>query len=106
MRTSAGPRAGGDPTRAAREFAQEELTDHKYVMVLHDYQANPHVHIQRAGRVQTWEASESTQGNVRSCEGGVSRRKRRGKRREAAIATTTRCGCIKARDDCRLRMRQ
>jgi len=31
--------------RAAREFAQAELTDHKYVMVLHDHQANPHVHI-------------------------------------------------------------
>ena len=26
--------------RAAREFA-----DHKYVMVLHDHQANPHVHV-------------------------------------------------------------
>ncbi len=31
--------------RAAREFAQGELKDHKYVMVLHDHQANPHVHI-------------------------------------------------------------
>ena len=31
--------------RAAREFAQAELADHKYVMVLHDHQANPHVHI-------------------------------------------------------------
>ena len=31
--------------RAACEFAQAELTDHKYVMVLHDHQANPHVHI-------------------------------------------------------------
>jgi hypothetical protein len=39
---------GTDPLsvqRAAREFAQVELTDHKYVMVLHDHQANPHVHI-------------------------------------------------------------
>ena len=39
---------GTDPLavqRAAREFAQIELTDHKYVMVLHDHQANPHVHI-------------------------------------------------------------
>jgi hypothetical protein len=39
---------GTDPLtvqRAAREFAQIELADHKYVMVLHDYQANPHVHI-------------------------------------------------------------
>ncbi|MCE9661013.1 MAG: relaxase/mobilization nuclease domain-containing protein [Burkholderiales bacterium] len=31
--------------RAAREFAQAELADHRYVMVLHDHQANPHVHL-------------------------------------------------------------
>lgn len=31
--------------RAAREFAQAELADHKYVLVLHDHQANPHVHL-------------------------------------------------------------
>jgi hypothetical protein len=31
--------------RAAREFAQAEFSDHKYVMVLHDHQANPHVHL-------------------------------------------------------------
>jgi len=39
---------GTDPLivqRAAREFAQAELADHKYVMVLHDHQAHPHVHI-------------------------------------------------------------
>ena len=39
---------GTDPLavqRAAREFAKIELADHKYVMVLHDHQANPHVHI-------------------------------------------------------------
>jgi hypothetical protein len=39
---------GTDPLtvqRAAREFAQAELADHKYVVVLHDHQANPHVHI-------------------------------------------------------------
>jgi hypothetical protein len=39
---------GTDPMtvqRAAREFAQIELADHKYVVVLHDHQANPHVHI-------------------------------------------------------------
>jgi hypothetical protein len=30
---------------AAREFAKAELADHKYVMVLHDHQANPHVHL-------------------------------------------------------------
>jgi hypothetical protein len=31
--------------RAAREFARIELADHKYVLVLHDHQANPHVHL-------------------------------------------------------------
>jgi hypothetical protein len=39
---------GTDPTSiqwAAREFAKTELADHKHVMVLHDHQANPHVHI-------------------------------------------------------------
>lgn len=39
---------GTDPSSvqwAAREFAKSELADHKYVLVLHDHQANPHVHI-------------------------------------------------------------
>ena len=39
---------GTDPRivqRAASEFAKTELANHKYVMVLHDHQANPHVHI-------------------------------------------------------------
>jgi len=39
---------GTDPLamqRAAREFARSEFADHKYVMVLHDHQANPHVHL-------------------------------------------------------------
>ncbi|MCV2366964.1 relaxase/mobilization nuclease domain-containing protein [Roseateles oligotrophus] len=31
--------------RTVREFAQAELPDHKYVMVLHNHQANPHVHL-------------------------------------------------------------
>ena len=30
---------------AAREFAQAELAKHRYVMVLHTHQANPHVHL-------------------------------------------------------------
>lgn len=40
--------AGTDPEllkRAAREFAQAELAGHRYVMVLHQHQANPHVHL-------------------------------------------------------------
>lgn len=39
---------GTDPLavqRAAREFARVELAGHKYVMVLHDHQVNPHVHV-------------------------------------------------------------
>ena len=39
---------GTDPLivqRAAREFAKAEMPDHRYVMVLHDHQANPHVHL-------------------------------------------------------------
>jgi hypothetical protein len=38
---------GTDPQfilKAAREFAKAEFADHRYVMVLHDHQANPHVH--------------------------------------------------------------
>jgi len=39
---------GTDPhavQAAARAFAKAELADHRYVMVLHDHQANPHVHL-------------------------------------------------------------
>ncbi len=64
---------GTDPLcvhRAAREFAKAELDGHKYVMVLHDHQANPHVHLSvraesRSGRrlnprkadLQRWRAT-------------------------------------------------
>jgi len=39
---------GTDPNllqKAAREFAQAELSGHRYVMVLHEHQANPHMHL-------------------------------------------------------------
>lgn len=39
---------GTDPPilqKAAREFAKIEFVDHRYVMVLHTHQANPHVHL-------------------------------------------------------------
>ena len=39
---------GTDPLivlKAAREFARIEFADHRYVMVLHTHQANPHVHL-------------------------------------------------------------
>jgi hypothetical protein len=40
--------AGTNPEvvrHAARQFAQAELSNHRYVMVLHTHQANPHVHL-------------------------------------------------------------
>lgn len=40
--------SGTDSTilqRAAREFAQAELAGHRWVMVLHDHQSNPHIHL-------------------------------------------------------------
>jgi hypothetical protein len=47
--------AGAKPEivhNAAREFAKSELGNHRYVMVLHTHQANPHVHlaVRAAGR--------------------------------------------------------
>src|SRR4029079_7363689 len=39
---------GTDPLivqQAAREFAKDELAEHRYVMVLHNHQENPHVHL-------------------------------------------------------------
>ena len=56
---------GTDPLtvqRAAREFAQAELADHKYVMVLHDHQANPHVHISVRAESEARQAPEPAQG--------------------------------------------
>jgi hypothetical protein len=41
--------------KASREFARQEFSDHKYVMVLHDHQANPHVHLSvRAESIRGW----------------------------------------------------
>ncbi len=39
--------------RAAREFAQTELAGHRYVMVLHEHQANPHVHLSVRAEART-----------------------------------------------------
>jgi hypothetical protein len=60
---------GTDPLtvqRAAREFAQVELADHKYVTVLHDHQANPHVHISVRAESKARQAPESAQGRPAS----------------------------------------
>ena len=56
--------SGTDPLivqRAAREFAQAELGDHRYVMVLHDHQANPHVHLSVRAESPAWQAPQPTQ---------------------------------------------
>ncbi len=48
--------SGSDPGRvlqAAREFARANLTDHRYVMVLHEDTANPHVHLTVRARSRT-----------------------------------------------------
>ena len=55
---------GTDPLTvqwAAREFAKAELADHKLVMVLHDQQANPHVHISVRAESEAWQAAEPAQ---------------------------------------------
>ncbi|MCW5662815.1 MAG: conjugal transfer protein TraS [Piscinibacter sp.] len=42
------PRGRAEPLvvlNAAREFARAELAGHKYVMLLHEHQAHPHVHL-------------------------------------------------------------
>ena len=41
--------------KAAREFAQTELAGHRYVMVLHEHQANPHVHLSVRAESRTGE---------------------------------------------------
>jgi hypothetical protein len=94
---------GTDPLivqKAAREFAQTELADHKYVMVLHDHQANPHVHISvraesrhgqrlnpRKADLHRWRETFAE-----SCAVGGSPRKPPGRRRAGATGTRTRCG--------------
>lgn len=54
---------GTDPRlvlQAAREFARDELAGSRYVMVLHEHQAHPHVHLtvraqsMSGERLQTW----------------------------------------------------
>jgi hypothetical protein len=85
---------------AAREFARRELADHKYVMVLHDHQANPHVHLSvraeskdgrrlnpRKADLHRWRRR-----SPRSSEDGESMLSRRGSRQEASYATTSQSG--------------
>ena len=100
--------------RAAREFAQEELTDHKYVMVLHDHQANPHVHISvraeskhgkrlnpRKADLHRWRETFAEKLRGWGVEAEATRQATRGRNRNYDALWR-----IKARDEGRLRMRQ
>ena len=105
---------GTDPLtvqRAAREFAREELADHKYVMVLHDHQANPHVHISvraeskhgkrlnpRKADLHRWRETFAEQSRDRGVEAEATRQATRGRNRNYDPLWR-----IKAREDGRLR---
>jgi len=105
---------GVDPLavqRAAREFAQAELAGHKYIMVLHDHQANPHVHISvraesRTGKrlnprkadLQRWRARFAEALRGWGVEAEASSRTFRGQRRQFEPLWR-----IKARGEARLR---
>jgi hypothetical protein len=99
---------GTDPLsvlRSAREFAPTELADHKYVLVLHDHQANPHVHIsvraesKHGRRLNPRKAicSAGERPSRRSCAAGASMPRRAGKPLVGSIATTRACGARRPR---------
>jgi hypothetical protein len=108
---------GTDPLtvqRAAREFAQIELADHKYVMVLHDHQANPHVHISvraeskhgkrlnpRKADLHRWRETFAEKLRGHGVEAEATRQATRGRDRNYESLWR-----IKAREDGRLRTRQ
>ena len=105
---------GTDPLsvmHAAREFAKIELADHKYVMVLHDHQANPHVHISvraeskhgkrlnpRKADLQRWRETFAEKLRERGVEAEATRQATRGRSRNYDPLWR-----IKAREDGRLR---
>ena len=105
---------GTDPLivqKAAREFAQIELADHKYVMVLHDHQANPHVHISvraeskhgkrlnpRKADLHRWRETFAEKLRDRGIEAEATRQATRGRNRNYEALWR-----IKAHDDGRLR---
>ena len=105
---------GTDPLvvqRAAREFAKIELADHKYVMVLHDHQANPHVHISvraeskhgkrlnpRKADLHRWRETFAEKLRERGVEAEATRQATRGRSRNYDPLWR-----IKAREDGRLR---
>jgi hypothetical protein len=96
---------------AAREFAKIELADHKYVMVLHDHQANPHVHISvraeskhgkrlnsRKADLHRWRETFAEKLRERGVEAEATRQATRGRSRNYEPLWR-----IKAREDGRLR---
>ena len=96
---------------AAREFAKIELADHKYVMVLHDHQANPHVHISvraeskhgkrlnpRKADLHRWRETFAEKLRDRGVEAEATRQATRGRSRNYDPLWR-----IKAREDGRLR---
>ena len=105
---------GTDPLtvqRAAREFAKVELVDHKYVMVLHDHQANPHVHISvraesrhgkrlnpRKADLHRWRETFAEKLQGHGIEAEATRQATRGRNRNYDPLW-----CVKAREDGRLR---
>jgi hypothetical protein len=105
---------GTDPLTvhwAAREFAKVELADHKYVMVLHDHQANPHVHISvraeskhgkrlnpRKADLHRWRETFAEKLRERGVEAEATRQATRGRSRNCDPLWR-----IKAREDGRLR---
>jgi hypothetical protein len=105
---------GADPLAvqwAAREFAKIELADHKYVMVLHDHQANPHVHISvraeskhgkrlnpRKADLHRWRETFAEKLRERGVEAEATRQATRGRSRNYDPLWR-----IKAREDGRLR---
>jgi len=99
---------GTDPLivqRAAREFARAEFADHRYVMVLHDHQANPHVHLSvkaesRRGKRPTHARRTCSAGgrrSRRSCAGGASMPRRHDRPRGASCAPIPTCGARRRR---------
>jgi hypothetical protein len=106
---------GTDPLtvqRAAREFAKSEFADHRYVMVLHDHQAHPHVHLSvraesnhgdrlhpRKADLQRWRETFAERLRGWGIEAEASRQATRGERhRDEPIWR------VKAREEGRLRM--
>ena len=107
---------GTDPLtvlKAAREFARIELADHKYVMVLHDHQANSHVHLSVRAESRHGKRLNPRRADLsRWRETFAQRLRERGVDAEASRATTRGSSRnyeplwrLKAREDGRLRKR-